>query len=105
MLGQIANFCYVVSRKEYSLQFISYGRPSGNITNFNQVDFSSIHLNSGDRPEDLIIRLMSFVEDNLLTQNGHISNHDEIPEAEEELFPTLAYLSGFELFKKTSLQL
>lgn len=24
-----------------------------------------------------------------LTQNGHISNHDEIPEAEEELFPTL----------------
>lgn len=43
----------------------------------------------GERPEDLIIRLMSFVEDNLLTQNGHISNHDEIPEAEEELFPTL----------------
>lgn len=53
------------------------------------LDFDNIHLEAGERPENLFQRLVSFVEDNLLTLNGYISHHGEIPENEEELSPTL----------------
>lgn len=100
LLGQIANFCPVVSKNTIVKNSTSvnsiwqsirqhYGFQSSG-SHF--LDFDNIHLEAGERPEDLFQRLMSFVEDNLLTPNGNISHHGEIPENEEELSPTLENL-------------
>jgi len=56
------------------------------------IDFNNIRLEIDERPEDLFQRLMSFVEDNLLTTNSNITHHDEEPTTDEELTPTLENL-------------
>ena len=53
------------------------------------MDFNNIHLEPNERPEDLYQRLTSFVEDNLLRAEGSILHHCELPDADEELTPTL----------------
>ncbi|ESP05415.1 hypothetical protein LOTGIDRAFT_152266 [Lottia gigantea] len=53
------------------------------------LDFNTIVLQPDERPEDLYQRLMSFIEDNLLSQNGHISHHGIVPSEDEELTPSL----------------
>ena len=42
-----------------------------------------------ERPEDLYQRLMSFIEDSLLTANGSLEHHGEVPATDEEMSPTL----------------
>ena len=97
MLGQIANFCPVISRNTVVK----------NSTSINQIwqairlhygfqtsgahflDFNNIHLEPGERPEDLFQRLNSFVEDNLLKTNGNIRHQGDLPEIDEELTPSL----------------
>ena len=97
MLGQIANYCTVISRNSIVK----------NSTSINQIwqairlhfgfqscgshflDFDSIHLEHGERPEDLYQRINSFVEDNLLKTGGTISHHGEIPTSDEDMSPTL----------------
>ena len=97
MLGQIANYCPVISRNtivknstsiESIWQYIRahYGFQS---SGGHFLDFADIKLEVGERPEDLFQRLTAFVEDSLLTPNCGISHHGEPLAEEEELTPTL----------------
>ena len=77
MLGQIANYCPIISRSTLvknstSLEFIwqTIREHFGfQVTGAHFIDFSDIHLAADERPEDLYQRLMAFVEDSLLRTN------------------------------------
>ncbi|ESO98116.1 hypothetical protein LOTGIDRAFT_174331 [Lottia gigantea] len=97
MLGQIANYCPVISRNTVVKNSTSltqiwqairlhYGFQ---LTGSHFLDFNSISLNPDERPEDLYQRLISFIEDNLLTTAGRISHHGSFPTPDEELTPSL----------------
>ena len=97
MLGQMANFCPVISRSSIVKNSTSissvwqairahYGFQS---TGARFLDFSDIKLEVDERPEGLFQRLMSFTEDNLLVANGPITHHGANVTADEELNPTL----------------
>ena len=100
MLGQIANYCPVISRNtitKYSTSVkgiwqairLHYGfQTSG--ANF--LDFNNIKLEVDERSEDLYQRLMSFIEDNLLTERSNILHHGELMDADEEMSPSLENL-------------
>ena len=47
------------------------------------LDFSEIHLEHGERPEDLYQRLVAFTEDNLLRSNN-IQHHGALLTEDEE---------------------
>lgn len=100
MLGQIANYCPVISRNAIvrnstSIQSIwqsirmHFGFQS---TGAHFLDFDTIKHGLDERPEDLFQRLMSFIEDNLLVANSNIRHHGEIPNTDEELTPTVENL-------------
>ena len=83
MLGQIANFCPVISRNTIVKNATSmrtiwqsirshYGFQS---TGAHFLDINNIRLEPDERPEDLYQRLVSFVDDNLLKANGNIQHH------------------------------
>ncbi|KAJ8369657.1 hypothetical protein SKAU_G00096850 [Synaphobranchus kaupii] len=96
MLGQIANYCPIISRNTLvknstSLEFIwqTIRQHFGfQVTGAQFIDFSDIHLEGDERPEDLYQRLMAFVEDSLLRPSG-LSHHGEAVTEDEELSPTL----------------
>ena len=97
MLGQIANFCPVISRNTivknstcmndiWQAIRLHFGfQTSGG----HFLDFDGIKLEPEERPEDLYQRLYSFVEDSMLTTTSRISHHDEFPTSDEEMTPTL----------------
>ena len=96
MLGQIANYCPIISRStlvknstslEYIWQTIRqhFGFQA---TGAQFIDFADIHLAADERPEDLYQRLMAFVEDSLLHAGG-LTHHGEHVQEDEELTPTL----------------
>lgn len=99
MLGQIANYCPIISRSSLvksstSLEFIwqTIRQHFGfQVTGAHFIDFSDIHLEPNERPEDLYQRLMAFVEDSLLRTNG-LTHHGEAMPEDEELSPTLENL-------------
>ena len=74
MLGQITNYCPIISRNTLvknstSLEFIwqTIRQHFGfQVTGAHLIDFSDIHLETDERPEDLFQRLMAFTEDSLL---------------------------------------
>lgn len=97
MLGQIANYCPVISRNTIvktstSIKTIwqsirsHYGFQS---TGAHFLDFNNIRLEPGERPEDLYQRLVSFIDDNLLKANGNIRHHGENISIDEEITPSL----------------
>ena len=96
MLGQIANYCPIISRSTLvknstSLEFIwqTIRQHFGfQVTGAQFIDFSEIHLAADERPEDLYQRLTAFVEDSLLRANGLTHNGEAVLE-DEELTPTL----------------
>ena len=100
MLGQITNFCPVISRNAivknstsmssiWQVIRLHFGFQS---TGAHFLDFNNITLAPAERPEDLCQRLMSFIEDNVLLANGNISHHGEVPSVDEEMSPTLENL-------------
>ena len=100
MLGQIANFCPVISRNTIVKQSTSipgiwqairlhFGFQS---SGSHLLDFADIKLEGDERPEDLYQRVVAFVEDSLLRQNGGISHHGDVPTADEDMSPTLENL-------------
>jgi hypothetical protein len=99
MLGQIANYCPIISRNTLvknstSLEFIwqTIRQHFGfQVTGAHLIDFSDIHLETDERPEDLFQRLTAFVEDSLLKANS-LSHHGEQSAEDEELTPTLENL-------------
>ena len=91
MLGQIANFCPVISRNAIikgssSLNSIlqairlQFGFHS---TGAHFLDLCDIKLEVGEKPEDLFQRISAFVEDNLLLMGTPITHHGESPECDE----------------------
>lgn len=97
MLGQIANYCPVISRNTIVKNSTSieniwqtirlhYGFQS---TGGHFIDFSCIRFEPDERPEDLYQRLMAFVEDNLLRRDSGITHNGEVIPEDEELTPTL----------------
>ena len=96
MLGQIANFCPVVSRNTIvknstSLDSIwqAIRLHSGfQSTGAQFLDLADICLLPDERPEDLYQRLVAFVDDNLLTAECGIRHMDE-PPMDEEVTPSV----------------
>lgn len=97
LLGQIANYCPVISRNTIvknstSLSAIwqairaHFGFQS---TGAHFLDFNDIHLEPDERPEDLYQRLVSFVDDNILKANDGVRHHGETITSDEEISPTL----------------
>ena len=97
MLGQIANYCPVISRNTIVKNSTSindiwqairlhYGFQS---TGGHILDLSAIRLEADERPEDLYQRIVAFIEDNLLQQGGGITHHGQAVTDDEELSPTL----------------
>ena len=96
MLGQIANYCPIISRNTIvknstSLSSIwqairlHYGFQS---TGAHILDLSDIKLEPDERPEDLYQRLVAFVEDNLVSANSLTHMGEKLSE-DEDLSPTL----------------
>jgi len=96
MLGQIANYCPVISRttlvkNSTSIQSVwnTIREHFGfQVTGAHFLDFANLHLETEECPEDVFQRLMAFVEDTLLRANG-LSHHGEVATEDEELTPTL----------------
>ena len=96
MLGQIANYCPVISRNTLiknstSIQSVwnMIRKHFGfQITGAHFLDFANLHLEADERPEDLFQRLMAFGEDTLLHANS-LSHHGDLTTEDEELTPTL----------------
>ena len=96
MLGQIANYCPVISRTSLvknstsvqSVWNMIRKRFGFQVTGAHFLDFANLHLEAEKRPEDLFQRLVAFVEDTLLRTNS-LSHHGEITTEDEELTPTL----------------
>ena len=97
MLGQIANYCPIISRNTIVRNSTSvsqlwqtirlhYGFES---TGAHFLDLAEIHQEPEERPEDLYQRLMAFTEDNLLRRGGGITHHGEAITEDEEMSPTL----------------
>ena len=97
MLGQIANFCPIISRNSIVKQSTSlsdiwqkirehFGFQSSGA---HFLDLTSIKLESGERHEDLFQRLQAFFEDNLLTVDGRLLHHGVAVSADEDMSPTL----------------
>ena len=96
MLGQIANYCPIISRHTivknstsvdsiWSAIRLHFGFQA---TGAHFIDFTDIKFESDERPEDLYQRLMAFVEDNLLKANV-LSHHGELLDDDEDLSPSL----------------
>ena len=97
MLGQIANYCPVISRNTIVKNSTSlttiwqtirlhYGFQS---TGSHFIDFVDIHLQPDERPEELYQRRVAFVEDNLLQRDSQILHHGDVTTVDEELSPSL----------------
>ena len=91
MLGQIANYCPVISRNTIVRNSTSitciwqairlhYGFQS---TGAHFIDFNNIKLEPGERHEDLFQRLNNYIEGNLLKSDGGIHHLGEFLESEE----------------------
>ena len=97
MLGQIANYATIISRNSIikastSLKDIweqirlHYGFQT---TGSRFLDLSAIRQSPGERPEDLYQRLVSFIDDNLLTTDGTLTHHSVAVTNDEEISPSL----------------
>ena len=97
MLGQIANFCPIISRNTITKNSTSIDNIWQSIrahfgfqsTGAHFIDLMNIQLKADERPKDLYQRIMAFVEDSLLTTTSGLSHHGEVPTEDEELTPTL----------------
>jgi hypothetical protein len=97
MLGQISNYCPVLSQNSIVKNSTSlsdiwqkirehYGFHTTGARILDLADFS---LKAGERPQDLFQRLTAFFEDNLLTKSGNITHHGAAVVEDEDLTPTL----------------
>ena len=97
MLGQIANWATVISRNQIVNNSTSLNDVWDKIrqhygfhaTGSRFLDLTTVKLEAGDRPEDLYQRLVSFVDDNLLTAGSTITHHAEAITSNEEVTPSL----------------
>ena len=92
ILGQIANYCPIISRNTIVKNSTCIGDISQTIrlhfgfqtTGGHFLDLDDIHLKLDERPEDLFQHLMAFVEDSLIKPHT-LLHHGSVLEEEEEL--------------------
>ena len=97
MLGQIANYATIISRNQIIKSSTSLNDIWDKIrqhygfhtTGSRFLDLTSIRLSGGERPEDLFQRLVSFIDDNLLTKDCSLTHHSVKIDKDEEISPTL----------------
>ena len=100
MLGQISNFCPIISRRQIINDTTSIGSVWQTIklhfgfqnSGSNFIDFASIKFEPPERHETLYQRMLSFVENNLLTTDGGITHKGAKLGEDEDLTPTLENL-------------
>ncbi|KAI8484911.1 hypothetical protein Bbelb_373180 [Branchiostoma belcheri] len=97
MLGQVANFCPVITRNRivkastslpdiWQAIRLHFGfQATGGFF----LEIANIKQEPNERPEDLYQRLTAAVEDNLLTTVGDITHHGEAVTTNEEVTPSL----------------
>ena len=93
MLGQIANWCTIISRDtivKHSTCLSDVWQAIRTHFNFQTsgahfLDFADIVLKPGEKPETLYQRILAFVEDNLLTVESGIEHRGEEPAEDEEI--------------------
>ena len=92
MLGQITNYCPIISRNTIVKNSTSIDQIWQSIrrhygfqtTGAHFIDFDFICFDPSERPEDLFQRVTAFVEDNLLREDTGISHHGQAPEEDEK---------------------
>ena len=97
MLGQITKFCSILNKNailKNSTSVVSIFQTIRSHFGFKTlgahiIDILSIKYEVDERPADLWVRLISFIEDCLLKQGGRILHHGEAPASEEEQYATL----------------
>ena len=97
MLGQIANYCNVISRHQILYESISLNSIwemirehfGFNVTGSRFLDLSSIRLRPGEKPADLYQRIVCFFTDNLFTRTSKLTHKGRAPTVDEKLTPTL----------------
>jgi hypothetical protein len=96
MLGQIANYCPIISRNSIVKGSTSLSVIWNTIrqhfgfqrTGAHFLDLANVKLQLNEKPEDLYQRIMAFFEDNLSTADCGITHHGVAP-VDEDLTPTL----------------
>ena len=97
MLGQIANYATVISRNQIIKSSTSLNDIWDKIrhhygfhtTGSRFLDLSTLRLETGERAEDLYQRIVSFIDDNLLTTDSTITHHSAAVTSDEEVSPSL----------------
>lgn len=97
MLGQIANYCNVISRHQILHESTSLNSIwemirehfGFNVTGSRFLDLSSIRLRPGEKPADLYQRIVCFFTDNLFTRSSKLTHKGKEPTVDEKLTPTL----------------
>ena len=97
MLGQIANFCPIISRNTIVRSSTSLGyiwnairlHFGFQLSGAQFLDLANIHIDSEERPEDLYQRLVAFFDDNLLDPDNGITHHGAAVTVAEDITPSL----------------
>ena len=97
MLDQLACYCPVISRNSLrndSTSIQSVWQMIRAHFGFQQsgahfLDFSEIHYEADERPEDLFQRILTFIDDNLLKARGAITHNGEERTTDEQKTPSL----------------
>ena len=106
MLGQVANYCPVISRttiikSSTSLKYVwqairsHYGFQSSGAQ---ILDLSLFKLELNERHEDLFQRLTAFCEDNLITGDSNIQHHGAAVDEDVSPFKISSLSSGYNTF-------
>ena len=97
MLGQVANWATVISRSQITKESVSLSDIWNKIrehygfhcTGSRILDLSTIRLDTGERPQRLYQRLLSFFEDNLQSAGSSVTHNGVAPTSDEEITPTV----------------
>ena len=97
MLGQIANYATVISRNQIIKNSVSLNDIWDKIrqhygfhtTGSRFLYLSTIRQLPSERAEDLYQRLVSFIDDNLLTTDSSLTHHQAAITSDEEVSPSL----------------
>ena len=97
MLGQIANYATIISRNTIVKSSTSLNNIWTKIrehygfqtTGSRFLDLTQIRLQVDERPEDLFQRIVSFFDDNLVTEESGLTHHGTPVEIDEEITPSI----------------
>lgn len=97
MLGQIANYATIISRNTIVKSSTSLNNIWTKIrehygfqtTGSRFLDLTQIRLQTDERPEDLYQRIVSFFDDNLVTEDTGLTHHGIAIDVDEEITPSI----------------